>query len=337
MVLNISPGGNTYDVTVEKGCLDRASELLDLDRKCLVVTDDGVPRGYAEKIARQCKEHHLVTVIRGEQSKSMGTLESLLNTMLENSFTRTDCVVAVGGGMPGDLAGFAAATYMRGIDFYNIPTTLLSQADSSIGGKTAVNLGGVKNIVGSFHQPKGVLIDPDTIETLSERQRAAGMAEIIKAGLIADAELFGYIEEKQARDLDMMKVIEAALRVKKKVVEEDERESGIRRILNFGHTIGHGIESVTGMLHGECVAVGMIPMCSRKVRQRLIPVLESTGLATSAECDPGEVFEAVMHDKKIAGDVIRTAYVSEPGTAEVVEVEAEELRRRINSICHKQR
>ena len=180
-----------------------------------------------------------------------------------------------------------------------------------------------------------MLIDPDTLETLSERHRAAGMAEIIKSGLIADAGLFSYIEEKGAKDLDMMKVIEAALRVKKKVVEEDERESGIRRILNFGHTIGHGIESVTGLLHGECVAIGMLPMCSTEVRERLIPVLESAGLGTSAECDPEEVFEAVMHDKKISGSVIRTVYVPEPGTAEIVEMEAEELKSRINSVCHK--
>lgn len=163
------------------------------------------------------------------------------------------------------------------------------------------------------------------------------MAEIIKSGLIADADLFSYIEEKHARDMDMIKVIEAALKVKKGVIEEDERESGIRRILNFGHTIGHGIESVTGMLHGECVAIGMIPMCSEEVRQRLIPVLESAGLGTSAECEPEAVFEAVMHDKKIAGNVIRTVYVPEPGIAEVVEMEAEELRSRISSICHKQR
>ncbi len=335
MVLNISPGGKSYDVTVENGCMDRSSELLDLGRKCLVVTDDGVPAEYSEKIASQCSEPFRITVARGEASKSMEMLERLLGMMLENSFTRSDCVVAVGGGMPGDLAGFAAASYMRGIDFYNIPTTILSQADSSIGGKTAVNLGGVKNIVGAFHQPKGVLIDPDTLETLSERHRAAGMAEIIKSGLIADAGLFSYIEEKGAKDLDMMKVIEAALRVKKKVVEEDERESGIRRILNFGHTIGHGIESVTGLLHGECVAIGMLPMCSTEVRERLIPVLESAGLGTSAECDPEEVFEAVMHDKKISGSVIRTVYVPEPGTAEIVEMEAEELKSRINSVCHK--
>lgn len=336
MVLSVSPGGKDYDVTIEAGCMAKASGLLDLDRKCLVVTDDGVPAGYAAKIAAQCKEPLQITVPRGEGSKSMAMLEKLLTMMLDAGFSRSDCVVAVGGGMPGDLAGFAAATYMRGIDFYNIPTTLLSQADSSIGGKTAVNLGGVKNIAGAFHQPRAVLIDTDTLETLSERQRAAGLAEIIKAGLIAYAGLFGYIEEHKARaeEMDMTVVIEAALRVKKRVVEEDELEGGIRRILNFGHTIGHGIESAKGMLHGECVAAGMLPMCAPKVRERLKPMLESAGLPVSAVCDPGAVFDAVMHDKKIRGGVISTVYVPEPGRAEIVQMEAGELRSRIESICH---
>ena len=334
MVLTISPGSKDYDVTVEAGCLDRASELLALDRKCLVVTDDGVPKKYADKVASQCKEAVIVTLPQGEVSKSMANLEKILTVMLDHSFTRSDCVVAVGGGMPGDLAGFAAATYMRGIDFYNIPTTLLSQADSSIGGKTAVDLCGVKNIVGAFHQPSGVLIDTDTLETLSARQRAAGLAEIIKAGLIADAELFGYIENAAADGLNMERIIEAALRVKKKVVEEDEKEHGLRRILNFGHTIGHGIESVTGKLHGECVAAGMLPMCSSEVRERLVPVLKRMGLPVEAECDPEAVFEAVTHDKKAAEGYIKTVYVSEPGKAEIVEMEPEELRSKINSICH---
>ncbi len=334
MVLTVSPGSKEYDVTVEAGCLSKASELFDLGRKCLVVTDDGVPGEYAYKIASQCKEAVLVTLPQGEDSKSMANLEKLLTEMLEHGFTRNDCVVAVGGGMPGDLAGFAAATYMRGIDFYNIPTTLLSQADSSIGGKTAVDLGGVKNVVGAFYQPCGVLIDTDTLRTLSGRQKTAGLAEIIKSGLIADAGLFGYIEENISDELDRERIIEAALRVKKRVVEEDECESGLRRILNFGHTIGHGIESVTGMLHGECVAAGMVPMCSKEVRDRLIPVLERAGLPAGAECDPEAVLEAVTHDKKAADGVIKTVYVPEPGKAEIIEMGPDELRSKINSICH---
>ncbi|MBR2674839.1 MAG: 3-dehydroquinate synthase [Mogibacterium sp.] len=319
---------------MENGCIEKAGELLDLDRRCFLITDEKVPREYIETVAEQCREKHIFILPVGESSKSMGMLERILMSMLQAGFTRRDCVIAVGGGVPGDIGGFAAATYMRGIDFYNIPTTLLSQADSSIGGKTAVNLGGVKNIAGAFWQPRKVLIDPVTLNTLDERQIAAGMAEIVKAGLIADAELFRCVEENCKSEMDMAKVIEAALKVKKAVVEEDEREGDLRRILNFGHTIGHGIESVTGMLHGECVAMGMIPMCSAEVRRRLVRVLEPLGLPVSADCDSEAVFEAVMHDKKIVDGEVMAVYVSEPGTAKIVKLTAENIRDMIDSICH---
>ena len=162
-------GPNSYDITVERGCLQRADALLNLDRRVLIVTDRGVPRQYAETLAARCKEPVVAVVAPGEGSKTMDTVTGLCRTMLEHRFSRGDCVAAVGGGMVGDLAGFAAACFMRGVDFYNLPTTLLSQVDSSIGGKTGVNLDGVKNIVGAFWQPRGVLIDPDTLDTLPPR------------------------------------------------------------------------------------------------------------------------------------------------------------------------
>lgn len=338
MQMKIDLGERSYDIIIERGCTERAGRLLDLDRKCLLVTDEGVPPEYVRTVASQCRSPFVVTVPAGEGSKSMEMLEKLLLTMLGAGFTRSDCVAAVSGGMAGDLAGFAAATYMRGIDFYNIPTTLLSQADSSIGGKTAVNLGGVKNIAGAFWQPAKVLIDPELLRTLPERQRAAGLAEIIKAGLIGDAGLFSYIRDSRGNEgclsgMETEKILEAALRVKRAVIQADERESGLRRILNFGHTIGHGIESVTGLLHGECVALGMIPMCSVQVRQMLIPVLERAGLPVTAECDPEAVFEAVMHDKKMADGGIKAVFVREPGNADIETAAPEDLRSRIDSIC----
>lgn len=344
MTISMELGERSYDIILERGCLERAGELLKLDRKCLIVTDDGVPKEYAEALAASCREPVIVTLPQGEQSKSMEKLEKLLSAMLENGFTRSDCAMAVGGGMAGDIAGFAAAVYMRGIDFYNIPTTVLSQADSSIGGKTAIDFGGAKNIVGAFWQPKAVLIDPDTLATLPAKQIAAGMAEIVKAGLIADAELFGYIEsicagggladpgcsediaERLASGKEIEKLLAAALMVKKHVVEADEREAGLRRILNFGHTIGHGIESVTGLLHGECVALGMLPMCSGPVRCRLEAVLDSLGLQTRVDADPELVFEAMLHDKKMKGGSIGAVYVEKPGEAVIREMMPEDLR-----------
>lgn len=336
MVIGVDIKDREYSIILERGCIRRVQELLNTGRKCLIVTDEGVPEGYVTAVAAGCGQPVVMTVPQGEGSKSLRQLEELLTVMLREGFTRNDCVIAVGGGMTGDLAGFAAATYMRGIDFCNIPTTLLSQADSSIGGKTAVNLGGAKNIIGAFWQPRMVLIDPDLTQTLPRDQMLSGLAEIIKAGMIADAGLFEYIEEVCSKaergPMDIERILEAALRVKKAVVEEDERESGLRRILNYGHTIGHGIESVTGMLHGWCVAAGMIPMCSPEVRERLVPVLKNLGLPVRIDCDPDAVMQAMLHDKKMDSGSIRAVVVETIGSASVKLMTPEELRSRLEII-----
>ena len=328
MIIRMELGDSSYDIVLERGCLKKAGELLNLDRKVFILTDDGVPAQYAETVAGQCREPHIHTVAQGEGSKSFAVLEELLTQMLELGFTRGDCVCSVGGGVVGDLGGFTAACYMRGIDFYNIPTTILSQVDSSIGGKTAVNLGGVKNIVGAFWQPRKVLIDPDTLDTLSDRQKSSGLAEAVKAGLIADPVLFAMFEDYAAggAPLDLEKVIAASLIVKKNVVEQDERESGVRKILNFGHTIGHGIESVTGLLHGECVAMGMIPMCSPAVRSRLIPVLGALRLPARVHADPAEVYKAVLHDKKMGDGFVSIVSVDTVGSYKIQKVDPAVLR-----------
>ena len=317
MNLHMELGERGYEISVESGILMRAGELLRLDRRVLVVTDTGVPAEYARAVAEQCAEPTVVTLPMGEGSKSFARLEQLLSGMLAKGFTRTDCVVAVGGGVIGDLSGFAAACFMRGIDFYNIPTTLLSQVDSSIGGKTAIDLDGVKNCVGAFWQPKAVLIDPATLATLPGRQIANGMAEAVKMSLTSDAGLFGLFE---TGDIDRETVILRSLEIKKRVVEADERESGLRRVLNFGHTLGHGIESAAGlhgMLHGECVALGMLPMCAPEVRARLLPVLKRLGLPTVLPVSPEHVLAAVCHDKKCDGQRVAYVYVPRVGEFEI--------------------
>ena len=278
--LRLNLGENSYDITVGAGLLSHADEYLRLDRKVLIVTDTGVPEQYARTVAERAREAQILTVPMGEGSKSLATLERVLLTMSEMNMGRRDCAVAVGGGVVGDLTGFAASVYMRGIDFYNIPTTLLSQVDSSIGGKTAVNLGGIKNIVGTFHQPRAVLIDTDTLKTLPERQLANGICEAVKMAATSNESYFSLFETKSKAEIfeSIHEVIVEALKIKRAVVEEDEKESGLRKILNFGHTLGHGIEAECNMselYHGECVALGMLPVCSEGARARLIPVLES--------------------------------------------------------------
>ena len=328
MVLHMDLPQNGYDIILERGALHRAGELLRLDRRVLIVTDDGVPAEYAKTVAAQCKAPTVVTVPMGEGSKSFSSLEMLCRAMLQGGFTRTDCVVAVGGGVVGDLAGFAAASFMRGIDFYNVPTTVLSQVDSSIGGKVAINLDRIKNTVGAFYQPRRVLIDPETLRTLPKRQIANGLAEAVKMAMTSSAELFALFESGKALD-EIDRVIELSLGIKKTVVEQDERETGLRRILNFGHTLGHGIESqahISGLYHGECVALGMIPMCHGEVRARLLSVLSSLGLPTRIEGDLEAMLDAVSHDKKASGDEISTVWVEKVGSSSIRKMPIEEWK-----------
>lgn len=315
MKIPVTLAERNYDITLERGALKKAGEILDLKRKVLIVTDSEVPFEYLETVRRACKQPVTATVKTGEASKSLENFEKLCRLMLKEGFTRKDCVVALGGGVIGDLAGFAAACYMRGIDFYNIPTTLLSQVDSSVGGKTAIDLGGIKNIVGAFYQPKGVLIDPEVLQTLDREQFACGAAEIIKMAATFDKELFRLIQ-KSGIESQLDEVIAGALKIKAQVVAKDEREGGLRKALNFGHTIGHGIESVTAMLHGQCVALGMLPMTSPELRETLAAVLIENGLPVAwSTCtkDKMNVIDAVMHDKKAESGGVVTVHVDKIG------------------------
>ena len=316
MTIHMDLGRDSYDILIERDILAKAGQHLNLNRRVLVVTDTVVPEIYAKTLAGQCKKSVICTVEMGENSKSLTVFGHLLQTMLEHDFSRKDCVVAVGGGVVGDLSGFAASSYMRGIDFYNIPTTLLSQIDSSIGGKTAINLGGVKNIVGSFYQPKKVLVDPDLLKTLPPRQIANGMAEAIKMSLTSDKELFELFETQDIES-SLEEIILRSLSIKKAVVEQDEKEAGLRKILNFGHTVGHGIESTSELYHGEAVALGMLPMCSETLRPRVIKVLKKCNLYRELQYDWDRITQAAFHDKKADGGSVTVTLVQEPGTYEL--------------------
>ncbi len=318
---------NSYDIIVERGILEKAADYINLNRRVLVVTDSGVPSVYAETLAKQCKFAVICTVETGEDSKSINGFSKLLHTMLENGFSRKDCVVGVGGGVVGDLSGFAASAYMRGIDFYNIPTTLLSQIDSSIGGKTAINFEGVKNIVGAFYQPKKVLIDSELLKTLPDRQISNGLAEAVKMALTSDKDLFDILENKDINE-NIDEIIIRSLNIKKSVVEQDEKESGIRKMLNFGHTIGHGIESSVNMedlYHGECVALGIIPMCDVKIRPRVIEVLKKCNLYNLIDFDWDKISDMIFHDKKADGDSVSVTTVNEIGKFNIITMKCSQV------------
>ena len=319
MIIPVQTSQGAYDIVLARGILNDAGNYLHLNRKVLIITDDGVPAQYAEQVAQNCKFSKILTIKQGEQSKNIQVFTDILRVLVEEGFTRTDCIVAVGGGVIGDLTGFAAASFMRGIDFYNIPTTVLSQVDSSIGGKTAIDFMGIKNIVGAFYPPKKVLIDPDTLKTLPARQISNGLAEAIKMASTSSAELFQIFETQDIME-NIDTIIEKALFIKKAVVETDEKETGLRKILNFGHTLAHAFESVnalTNYYHGECVSVGMLPMCDDAVRNRLKIVLKKLNLPTELSANADEILEICRHDKKASGNDITVVYVPEIGKFEL--------------------
>lgn len=330
MVISVSLGTQSYPIILDSGVLSHAGEHLDLARRVLVVTDSGVPEEYAETVAGACRQARIYTVPAGESSKNMGSYQQLLGEMLALGMGRGDCVAAVGGGMVGDLAGFAAATYMRGVDFYNVPTTLLAQVDSSVGGKTAIDMNGVKNIVGAFHQPRAVLIDTGTLRSLSRRQMAAGLAESVKMAMTCDAALLELIESSSDLTADLPEIIARSLSIKARVVEQDPTEQGLRRVLNFGHTIGHAVESCAGgkLLHGECVAMGMLPMCGPALRPRLTNILRKCGLPTGCGFTPRQLLPYLLHDKKAFSDGISVVMVDEPGSFRMEKQTPEEILQR---------
>ena len=324
MDISVKTSLGEYSIVLKRGALNQIGNLLNLNRKVLIVTDDGVPCEYAQKVANASKTPVVFTIPQGEQSKQMDSLTAILKALVENNFTRSDCVVAVGGGVVGDMAGFAASIFMRGIDFYNIPTTVLSQVDSSIGGKTAIDFMGYKNLIGAFYPPKKVVIDPETLKTLPKRQISNGLAEALKMSLTSDAKLFEIFEKQDVFKDDVIdEIIKRSLLIKKYVVQEDEHESGLRKILNFGHTLAHAIESINEMekyYHGECVAIGMIPMCNEEIKERLLPVLKKLNLPTLLNESADQIISACKHDKKAFGDNITIVTVEKIGEFQMKDI-----------------
>ncbi|MCX8069625.1 MAG: 3-dehydroquinate synthase, partial [Thermodesulfovibrionales bacterium] len=271
--LYVNLGKRSYDIFIENGLINQLAELLKefkLQSNSILISNPTVFNLYGElvlsninKAGIRCKE---IIIPDGEEYKDFFWSYYILSDMLHYGLDRKSCVFALGGGVIGDIAGFTASLYMRGIPFIQIPTTLLAQVDSSVGGKTGVNHPIGKNMIGSFYQPKAVFIDTNTLHTLSEREFLSGLAEVIKYGIISDAKFFSYLEKNReailSRDSNKLAhIIKTSCDIKSKVVSQDERESGMRAILNYGHTIGHAIETETGYVsykHGEAVAIGMV-------------------------------------------------------------------------------
>ena len=323
-IVHVELGERSYDIKIGAGVLAGVGEFvaaMGSPSHAAIITDENVQPLYAADLAEQITENdvevHLFAVDAGEPSKCSDALVAMWEGLLAAKFDRKSVIISVGGGVVGDLAGMVAATFARGLDFLQVPTTLLAQVDSSVGGKVGINLSRAKNMVGAFWQPKGVLIDTDTLATLSDREYRAGLGEVVKYGMILDADFFIFLEQNvdpiNGRDSGtLLEIITRCCRLKADVVENDERElTGLRAVLNYGHTFAHAIEAVGGygeLLHGEAVAIGM--MCAARLASSLGRIdndlvvrqhdlLTSLHLPTAVpELSHEDLFAAMTHDKK---------------------------------------
>ena len=331
---------NKYKILISKEAISRKNiaPLLKEHKKTLIITDDGVPQKIVKKVKAACKPSTKVFEIilqQGEKAKSIQNFQKILNFLAESNFDRTDLIIAVGGGVVGDISGYVASSYLRGIPFIQIPTTLLAQVDSSVGGKTAINISAGKNLVGAFYNPKGVIIDTSVLKTLSNREFKAGLAEVIKYALIKNKSLFSLLKRHPKEILLMHhKIIEeiifASIHTKAQIVTQDEKENGIRAILNFGHTFGHALEAhgkYKKILHGEAVAKGMKiaskisyleSLISEKDHKKVIALLEMFEFDLSLnQYNYEELKPYILRDKKIKAGRLNLVLLNQLSNATV--------------------
>lgn len=330
-----------YDVIIEDGILSHTGELvrgLFGDVKIAVISDDKVFELYGDTLLTSLEESRFQAVSytfpNGEKSKNAKTYLEMLEFLAKNKITRSDIIVALGGGVVGDMAGFAAGTYLRGIEFVQIPTTLLAAVDSSVGGKTGINLEAGKNLAGVFHQPSLVICDPKTLDTLEPETLKDGVSEAIKYGMIVDSELFSKMSGNFMGN--MAEIIKTCVEIKRDIVAEDEFDKGTRQFLNFGHTIGHAIEKCSDfkITHGHAVAMGMLIVtnaaekdgfCEAGTYKSLLDTLEKCGLLNECEFSAEELFCVTLSDKKRAGDAITLVLPEKVGKCVLKKVPANDV------------
>ncbi len=356
--LQLDLGARSYPIHIGAGLLDCAvPELLAMleGRRCLVITNETVAPLYLGKLEQALNSEnsdHLL-LPDGEQFKTFETLGLIYDKLMQGNYARDCCLLALGGGVVGDIVGFAAATYQRGVDFIQIPTTLLAQVDSSVGGKTAVNHPLGKNMIGAFYQPQAVIIDTDTLATLPAREYAAGLAEVIKYGLLGDAVFLGWLEDNLAllmeRDAKALAfAVQRSCENKARIVSADEREAGQRALLNLGHSFGHAIEAGLGYgewLHGEAVAAGMVMAAQLSQRMgwigqqelaRVMAIIQLAGLpvAPPTGISPARFMALMGHDKKVLAGKLRLVLLKGLGNAVVTDdFDGDKLSALLQEVC----
>lgn len=333
-----------YNIVIDKGILPKSGNMIKevtSAERVAVITDDTVDKLYSDVVMKSLSDAGFETFKfvfpHGEKSKNISTFSSILEFLAESGLTRTDALVALGGGVVGDVAGFAAASYLRGIDFIQIPTTLLACVDSSVGGKTAIDLKAGKNLAGAFYQPKLVIADFETLSTLTDGIFADGMAEVIKYGVIFDKAFFEFLRDNEAKD-NLEYVITRCVELKRDIVNADEKEKGVRALLNFGHTVGHAIEKCSGykIPHGSAVAIGMViisraaykcSFCDENCTDIIASLNKKYSLPVSTDFSASELSSAAMADKKRAGDKIKLIIPEALGNCVIKSVPTSELEK----------
>ena len=353
--IRVNLSSNSYNIYIDNGLLERVGDTLVKEKapcKTLLITDKNIEKVYGSIVMESLKRNkfdvRLVTLKPGEEQKTLETACILYDTCFDHKLDRNSLIVALGGGVVGDISGFVAATFMRGIPFIQVPTSLLAQVDSSIGGKVAVNHPKGKNMIGSFYQPKAVFVDTDTLSTLPAPELVAGLMEVIKYGVIKNAELFEYIEKSlydilQFNHNALLKIIATSCQIKANVVEEDEKEKHLRAILNYGHTIGHAIETVTNYKkyrHGEAVAIGMLyatriaidmRLADNTVFERQLSLIKRLGLPLQTGLKPEEIVKTLYADKKVIAGRLRFILPTKIGEVIISDQVTEEMLYRILS------
>ncbi|MGD9761139.1 MAG: 3-dehydroquinate synthase [Candidatus Izemoplasmatales bacterium] len=317
MKLTVHSSRFDYDIFLENNLLDNIENYIDVSKRYFVIADDNIPIEIVSKIINKFNDYIFINFPEGEKSKSLEEYSRIINLLLEKGITKDSTLIAVGGGVTGDLVGFISSTLYRGINYIQVPTTLLSQIDSSVGGKVAINANNTKNAVGTIYPPKLVLIDPTTLSTLPRRHFNNGMSEMIKYGMINSEKLFNIIKNKDVQN-NLVELIYECLQIKKIFVENDEFDNEKRQILNFGHTYGHAYEAYYNYekyLHGEAVALGMLKACAPDLVDDLKFVLDKFSLPTFDPVDKEELLTYIKRDKKSRADGINLVLVDKIGHA----------------------
>ena len=339
MTLTVKLKNKSYPIHIKNQLLNIINHYISNYQKILIVTDNGVPKTYLESLLKQFPQAFVCILKKGEIHKNFKSVTFILQTLFNHNFNKDDTIIALGGGVVIDISAFAASIFKRGISYYTIPTTLLAQVDSCVGGKTGVDFCDIKNGIGTFYHPNAIFIDPIVLNTLTKRQFNNGLIEALKIGLIMDTKLFELIESKNIQQ-NIEQIIYLSLKNKIKIIQQDPYDNGIRQILNYGHTIGHAIESVLHfktILHGEAVAMGLlIETKNQNIKKRIYKIYKKIHLKRFPVIEWSSCIPFILKDKKMTKDYLTTIHLTDVGVHQIKKISITNYLKEIGDDVHEQ-